>query len=255
MTRFFVLLNGFTVCCAIFLAGCSLFSGSDRPVPPEPGFRQSMAPVGKAMPLPVEIAQDIAEISENGMAVRTRPGVESAAPPVGEASSAPQSPAGAEKIAASPEDFKDRLNGPLGQAAAAAEQGPLAIKSGSRRISSTKLGSMTSYIVRLGDTLMKIAFEKMGNYLLWKEIYKVNRKKMVHYTKMQVGTNLAIRKVDGVQIRKVGKPYRIQKGDTIQTISARLYGTSDKWRALWKNNPQLIRNPQRLYAGFTLYYE
>ena len=101
---------------------------------------------------------------------------------------------------------------------------------------------------------MKIAFEKYGNYLRWREIYKLNRHKMDHYTKMAVGTVLTIQNVKYVYIQKNGRPYLIRNGDTLKSIAKNLLGTTEKWREIWKNNPQLIINPKKIFAGFTLYY-
>ncbi len=115
-------------------------------------------------------------------------------------------------------------------------------------------GETVSYIVKLGDTLMKIAFEKYANYLRWKEIYHVNKNKMESPRKMQVGTELTIENVKYVYIKKEGKPYLIRKEDTLRSISKKLYGTPDRWKEIWKNNPQLVKNPKKIYAGFTLYY-
>ncbi|MCB0422258.1 MAG: LysM peptidoglycan-binding domain-containing protein, partial [Bdellovibrionales bacterium] len=68
-------------------------------------------------------------------------------------------------------------------------------------------------------------------------------------------TVLTIKNVRYVFIRKKGRPYLIRKGDTLKSIAAKVYGNSKNWKKIWKNNPQLIKNPKKLYAGFTLYYE
>jgi hypothetical protein len=51
-----------------------------------------------------------------------------------------------------------------------------------------------------------------------------------------------------------GDKYLIKHGDTLGTISNDLYGTSSKWKKLWKNNRELIKDPNRIFAGFYLYY-
>ena len=51
-----------------------------------------------------------------------------------------------------------------------------------------------------------------------------------------------------------GDPYLIRSGDTLSGISNHLYDTFARWKELWQNNRPLIKNPNRIFAGFTLYY-
>lgn len=115
-------------------------------------------------------------------------------------------------------------------------------------------GNLIVYKVKKGDTLMEIAFEKYADYLKWRDIYRHNKKKIPSPKRMQIGTNLDIHNYKPVSIRKVGKPYLIKKSDTLKSISKKLYGTEDRWKDLWKNNPELIKNPKKIYYGFTLYH-
>lgn len=141
--------------------------------------------------------------------------------------------------------------GPLAKGSKKKRKGLLGFRG---KVNRSLKGETIYYKVRLGDTLMKIAFEKYGNYLRWREIYKANRNKMKHYTKMRIGTVLTINNVEYVYIRKLGRPYLIRKNDTLKSIAKSVYGTPSRWRDVWKNNPQLIMNPKKIYAGFTLYY-
>jgi nucleoid-associated protein YgaU len=50
-----------------------------------------------------------------------------------------------------------------------------------------------------------------------------------------------------------GNPYLILKGDTLGIISTATYGTVKYWKNIWNNNKVLIRDPNRIYAGFTIY--
>jgi hypothetical protein len=154
------------------------------------------------------------------------------------------------------DDFVLREEGPLAQSMIRRKTGPLNFRSkmGESDLPELTGGKTVSYIVRLGDTLMKIAFEKYANYLRWKDIYKVNKDKMSSPERMQVGTELTIKNVKYIYIKRDGKPYLIRKMDTLKSISQKLYGTPDRWEEIWKNNPQLIKNPKQIYAGFTLYY-
>ncbi len=115
-------------------------------------------------------------------------------------------------------------------------------------------GSTVTYIVKRGDTLMEIAFDKYADYLRWRKIYSENREKIVKPELMQIGTQLDINNFSPVDINRSGKAYKIKKSDTLKSISKQLYGDENQWKKLWKNNPQLIKNPKKIYHGFTLYY-
>jgi len=67
-----------------------------------------------------------------------------------------------------------------------------------------------------------------------------------------------ILKISGVEylvIKKNGLPYLIRRNDTLGKISNKVYGVPKHWPRIWKNNPELIQDPNKIYAGFTLYYE
>ncbi|PIP94727.1 MAG: hypothetical protein COW78_09545 [Bdellovibrio sp. CG22_combo_CG10-13_8_21_14_all_39_27] len=52
----------------------------------------------------------------------------------------------------------------------------------------------------------------------------------------------------------MGNPYLIKSGDSLSLISKKVYGDWREWPAIHKNNPQQIRDPNLIFAGFTLYY-
>ncbi|MBL7715993.1 MAG: LysM peptidoglycan-binding domain-containing protein [Bdellovibrionales bacterium] len=116
-------------------------------------------------------------------------------------------------------------------------------------------GESTSYTVNGGDTLMKIAFEVYGDLYQWRHIHEMNRDKVQDPNRLTKGLVLMIDKpASPVQIERNGEAYLIKTGDTLGSISNEVYGTPGKWRALWENNRQLIKDPNRIFAGFTLYY-
>jgi len=110
------------------------------------------------------------------------------------------------------------------------------------------------YTVKRGDTLMKISFARYGNVYKWKDILDSNKSKIVDFNKLVPGTELNIEGRDYVVIERNGHPYFIRKNDTLIKISSTVYGDIRKWPLLWKNNRQLIHDPNKIYAGFTLYY-
>ena len=116
-------------------------------------------------------------------------------------------------------------------------------------------GDGVHYSVKGGDTLMKIAFENYGDLYRWKEIYEANRDKIQDPNHVPPGTQLTLNGAGMVQIERNGDRYLIKHGDTLGTISKSVYGTNQKWKKLWENNRQLIKDPNKIYAGFYLYYQ
>ena len=114
-------------------------------------------------------------------------------------------------------------------------------------------GATKSHTVREGETLMQIAFEHTGDLYNWRAIYEANKDKISDPNHVPPGTELQIEDMD-VKITKRGKRYLIKSGDTLGTISTDVYGMKTKWKRIWKNNPELIKDPNRIFAGFHLYY-
>lgn len=116
-------------------------------------------------------------------------------------------------------------------------------------------GTPTSYTVSAGDTLMKIAYETYGDIYQWRKIYEGNKDKLPNPNAVPPGTVLTIYPpATPVQLDRNGEKYLIKFGDTLVKISDDVYGTPKKWRKLWENNSKLIRDPNRIFAGFYLYY-
>jgi nucleoid-associated protein YgaU len=268
--------------------GCSTLKGnlSTR----DEGLYSQLAPAKNAVPLPVEIARDIERITEDGMLVMnpdstTAMGLAAIADKLdqldGKFQEGIRRPASEDVVphhhhhcdhAENHEHSKAKNRRTASHSHKSTKKKPFLAggKGPLMRGRKGKLGALTnyksslppleggktvSYIVKLGDTLMKIAFEKHADYLRWKDIYSVNKDKMISPRKMKVGTELTIENVKYVYIKRDGKPYLIRKEDTLKSISKKLYGTEDKWKDIWKNNPQLVKNPKKIYAGFTLYYQ
>lgn len=125
---------------------------------------------------------------------------------------------------------------------------------GSSKQTNKKSSKNEFYKVKNGDTLMKISFEKYGNIFRWRDIYNKNRDKISNYNRLTTGTVLLIEGVEYVVLVKSGKPYLIRRSDTLRKISKHLYGTEQGWKALWDHNRDLIIDPNKIYAGLTLYY-
>ena len=116
-------------------------------------------------------------------------------------------------------------------------------------------GETMNYTVQAGDTLMKIAFETYGDLYQWRKIYDLNRDKVPEVNRLSKGTVRKIEKpASAVSIDRNGEKYLIKTGDTLASISDDVYGTRKKWQKLHENNKQMIKDPNKIYAGFYLYY-
>lgn len=113
-------------------------------------------------------------------------------------------------------------------------------------------GPMETYRVQKGDTLMMVAFKIYGDYRKWKELKVWNS----NVKKVSEGIELKYQ----VPERKfgwspMGLPYMVKTGDTLQIVSMDKYGTTRKWKSIYENNRPLIRDPNLIFAGFTIYYQ
>ena len=114
-------------------------------------------------------------------------------------------------------------------------------------------GEMKQYTVAQGETLMVIAFKLFGDYRKWKNLKAWNPS--INEFSLSAGDSLEYEvPTDIFTWSPNGNPYLIKGGDTLGTISTDKYGTDKKWRDLWENNKPMIRDPNLIFAGFTIYY-
>ena len=118
----------------------------------------------------------------------------------------------------------------------------------------SEAGEVKTYKVNKGETLMQIAFKLYGDISKWKEIKAMNP---------GISSNAALRANTQLKYHApatpfvwnpAGSPYLIKTGETLGTISNSVYSTPKKWKAIWENNKPMIKDPNIIYAGFTLYY-
>lgn len=120
---------------------------------------------------------------------------------------------------------------------------------------SASAGTKMEYKVLKNETLMLIAFKIYGDYDKWKELASQNRDKLKGATSLKPGTVLSYTSPAQEFVwNPQGLPYLIRTGDTLGVISKSVYQTPKKWKMLWENNRPLIKDPNRIFAGFTLYY-
>lgn len=111
-----------------------------------------------------------------------------------------------------------------------------------------------SYTVKKNETLMMIAFNVYGDYRRWKDIANLNQDVLAGSQVIREGMQLKyMAPAQEFVFSPSGNPYLIQSGDTLGKISDTTYGTTKHWKDIWNNNKPLIRNPNEIFAGFTIY--
>ncbi len=68
------------------------------------------------------------------------------------------------------------------------------------------------------------------------------------------GTVLKVKKPARRYQAPGGRPYFIKRGDSLSRISEKVYGEWRWWKEIRKNNPKMVRDPNLIFAGFTLFY-
>lgn len=110
-------------------------------------------------------------------------------------------------------------------------------------------GEQDIYTVQKNETLMMIAFKLYGDYGKWKQLSELNGT-----TNVQAGQQIKYNKPSEPFVwSPEGNPYLIKSGDTLGTISNTTYGTIKYWKNIWNNNKPLIKDPNKIFAGFTIY--
>lgn len=157
-----------------------------------------------------------------------------------------------------PKSIDETSGSATGAALAATESSP------SSDVASTSLnesspqstGEFENYSVKSGDTLMRIAFEVYGDLFQWKKIYEMNKDKVSDPNNLKKGVVLKVEKMSGGSsvASRGDEKYMIKQGDTLGTIADDVYGTPRKWRKLYEQNRSWIKDPNRIFAGFYVYY-
>ena len=101
---------------------------------------------------------------------------------------------------------------------------------------------------------MKVSFNVFGALTRWREIFELNKATVTNPNLLTKGSKLKIKVFNVVAVKRNGDPYAIKRGDTLGKISNWVYGTFTRWKDLWNNNRELIHDPNKIYAGFKLYY-
>ena len=120
-----------------------------------------------------------------------------------------------------------------------------------------KVGQMQHYKVQKGETLMQIAFKIYGDIDMWKELKMMNKDVLARANStLRANMDLKYAQPETEFVwNPEGTAYLIKNGDTLALISNNVYQTPIKWKKIWNNNKVLIKNPNHIYAGFTIYYK
>ncbi len=118
----------------------------------------------------------------------------------------------------------------------------------------TSTGGSELYEVRAGDTLMKIAFMVYGDVYQWRRVLDENSDRISDPARLIKGTQLKVENAPNESYYDGHERYLIKEGDTLGLISSDVYGTQRKWKQLWQMNEGLVKDPNRIYAGFFLRY-
>ncbi|MEI8024827.1 MAG: LysM peptidoglycan-binding domain-containing protein [Pseudomonadota bacterium] len=120
-----------------------------------------------------------------------------------------------------------------------------------------EMGTKLSYIVEKGDTLAKISEKVYGNAKMWKDLAslaglsdpnKIYPGEVIYY-QLSPETSAFASSYEALGRSSV----QVVKGDTLAKISMKVYGTSSKWRAIWRENEQ-VQDPEALTEGGVIYY-
>jgi nucleoid-associated protein YgaU len=115
-------------------------------------------------------------------------------------------------------------------------------------------GEEGTYKVAKNETLMMIAFKIYGDYEKWRELAKLNSDSLNGSYMIRTGMNLKYNMPsETFTWNPDGNPYLIKVGDTLGTISTDTYGENKYWKNIWTNNRPLIKDPNKIFAGFTIF--
>lgn len=118
-------------------------------------------------------------------------------------------------------------------------------------------GAKMAYVVEPGDTLGKIAQKIYGDQKRWRDIANLTGLDnpnhiypgdLVYYTLDDASKTFA----QSYESIRRGKE-TVREGDTLAAISKRVYGKSNLWKHIWRQNDN-IDNPDVLQAGMTVYF-
>jgi len=113
-----------------------------------------------------------------------------------------------------------------------------------------------TWVVRRGDTFDGIARRLFGDASLAGEIARANPD--VDPRRLRPGTTVRIPALRGRRVggdggvRPQGRVHRVRRGDRLQTIARRHYGSTSAWPRIYEANRDVLAHPDRLRPGMRL---
>ena len=105
------------------------------------------------------------------------------------------------------------------------------------------------------ETLMLIAFNIYGDFLYWKSIAELNEDSLNSDYQLRKGMRILYYEPKrSFSYNPDGNPFLIKRGHSLSKISDIVYENWERWPEIRNNNSRLIKNPNKIYAGFTLFY-
>ncbi len=120
-----------------------------------------------------------------------------------------------------------------------------------------EMGAKMAYVVQQGDTLSKIAGRVYGDMNRWRELADLTG--VANPSRIYPGD--AIYYVLDDSSKAFAQTYEglrrgvttVQDGETLATISKRIFGKHRNWKSIWRQN-DVIDDPNNLIPGTTIYY-
>ncbi|MDO9599353.1 MAG: CHAT domain-containing protein [Azoarcus sp.] len=106
--------------------------------------------------------------------------------------------------------------------------------------------AVSTYTVRHGDSLWRIAAHHYGDGSQWPRIFEANRPPLTDPNLVAPGQQLEI-------LDPVATAYRVVPGDTLWHIAARFYGDPDQWPRIHAANRRTVINPDHIRPGQLLW--
>lgn len=109
------------------------------------------------------------------------------------------------------------------------------------------------YTVRPGDCLWTIAKREYGDPTRWRVLFEANHPPLHRSRLIHPGTVLRVPLLAHLKAKHRGTTHGgwivVHRGDSLWLLAKRHLGNPEKWRALYRANRDLIRNPRLIHPG------